>query len=237
MRVEVLDSIGAVAERAAAVVAGYVERNPTAAIGWPTGATVVPLYASLAERVARGALDLSRTRGINLDELLIPTDDERSFASYMRRHAAEKIGLKADRCDIPRAGVDPSAECSRYDSAIEAVGGLGLAILGVGVDGHVAYNLPGPRVGPTHVVELDDAVADTLGIAAGERPLRAITLGMDALEGAESVLILATGEAKREAVRALVEGGSSSEWPCARLREHRHLTVLLDEMAASGVAR
>lgn len=217
---------------AADVIAAVVDRHPEAVIGWPTGRTPVPLYEELARRYSAGAVDLSPTFGFNLDELLLPADDPRSFAAFMRRHAWERIGLDPERCDIPRGDADPEEECRRYDAAIAAAGGLDLAVLGVGVDGHVAYNLPGPAVAKTHVVEVPESVADELDVEEAARPLRAITMGLGPITEAERLLVMATGEHKRKAVQTLIEGPEDPAWPCSLLRDHENLTLLLDRAAA-----
>lgn len=237
MRVDVLDGPTPVAEAASEAVAELVESRPEAVIGWPTGRTPIPLYDELARRYAEGSIDLSRTVGFNLDELLLPADDPGSFAAYMWRHAWERIGLDRSRCDIPRADADPETECRRYDAAIEAAGGLDLAVLGLGTDGHVAYNLPGPPVAGTHVVEVPEKVADDLGIEAAARPLRAISMGLRPIREARRLLVMATGEHKRRAVRALVEGPETPAWPCSLLRDHADLTLLVDRAAAGGRGR
>ena len=92
-------------------------------------------------------------------------------------------------------------------------------MLGVGADGHVAYNLPGTARAEAHVVELPAAVADALGVPAVERPLRALTLGLGALLRARRLLLLATTPDKTAAVRALIEGPEDPHWPCTALRE------------------
>ena len=233
MRVLVCDSTGEVAAAAAELVREAVSWRPQAVIGWPTGRTAVPLYDELARLKAEGGLDLSQTRGFNLDELMLPQDDPNSFASFMRRHAGERIGLDPSRCDIPRSNADPAEECRRYDDAIAAAGGLDLAVLGVGVDGHVAYNLPGEEVKETHLVVVPDQVTDVIGVSEEFRPLRALTMGMRALKSARQVLVMATGERKREAIEAMIHGPADPAWPCSLLRQHPDLTLILDGAAAA----
>lgn len=232
MRLQVLDTPLAVAAAAAEIVAETVDRQPEAVIGWPTGNTAVPLYDELARLHADGELDLSGVRGFNLDELILPRGDPHSFAAFMRRHAWGRTGLDPARCDIPQADADPAEECRRYDAAIGAAGGLDLAVLGVGADGHVAYNLPGTPVAGTHAVEVPEAVAEDLGIPSESRPLEALTIGMQTLKEAARLLIMATGEHKRRAVRALIEGPRDPAWPCSLLRDHDDLILVVDRAAS-----
>lgn len=227
MRVLTFATVAETVHRAADLVAAAVAERPDLVLGLPTGKTVVPLYGELASRSSRGEIDLARARAFNLDELLLPRAHVGSFRHFMERHGWAAIGLDPGRCAIPDPEADPDAECGRYQSALEEAGGFDLAILGVGADGHVAYNLPGPPREATHLVELGDALAESLGVPSGQRPLRAITVGMGALRSAGRLLMLATGAEKARAVRALVEGPADPAWPCSLLRDHPRFDLLL----------
>jgi glucosamine-6-phosphate deaminase len=150
----------------------------------------------------------------------------------MEAHAWSRIGLDRARCSIPDPGADPAIECARYEAELVAAGGLDVAVLGVGADGHVAYNLPGPPHAEAHVVELPDSAAESLGIAPADRPLRAVTLGLGALLRARRLLLLATTEEKAPAVHALAEGTEDPRWPCTLLRQHPQLDLVLTPEAA-----
>lgn len=227
MRVLSFATVAETVHSAADLVAAAVAEKPELVLGLPTGKTVVPLYGELASRQSRGEIDLSRARAFNLDELLLPRAHVGSFRHYMERHGWAAIGLDPGRCAIPDPEADPDAECRRYQSALEEAGGFDLAILGVGEDGHVAYNLPGPPREGTHVVELGDRLAESLAVPSAQRPLRAITVGMGALHAAGRLLMLATGPEKARAVRALVDGPVDPGWPCSLLRDHPCFDLLL----------
>lgn len=235
MRVLTFESTEAVARAGADVLAGEVARTPDLAIGLPTGRTMVAFYDELARRHGCGELDLSRARGFNLDELLLPADHAASFRAFMERHAWGRTGLVRERCEIPDPAADPVAECARYDRVVASAGGLDLVFLGVGADGHVAYNLPGSSLEEAHVARVPAAVADALDVPAPLRPLRAITLGFGPLRAARRLVLLATTPEKAPAIRALVEGPEDPEWPCTRLRQHRRFDVLLTRAAARAV--
>lgn len=232
MRILTFESEEEAAAAVADLVASAVHQRPELVLGLPTGRTPIPLYTELARRHRAGALDLRRARAFNLDELLLPAWHPASFARYMEEHAWGRIGLERGRCEIPRSGPDPEGECRRYSAALARAGGFDLAILGLGEDGHVAYNLPGPPQEEAHVVEVPDRVAEQLGIPREQRPLRAITLGLGALSAARQLIVLATGAPKARAVRALLDGPEDEAWPCTLLREHARLWVVLDQEAA-----
>jgi glucosamine-6-phosphate deaminase len=154
----------------------------------------------------------------------------------MERHAWGRTGLARERCDIPDGSAsDLDAECRRYEDAIAAAGGLDLALLGVGTDGHVAYNMPGPLHLPTHVTRLPDGLAASLGVPPEDWPLRAITMGIGTIRSARRILVLATGEAKATAVRMLARGPEDPEWPCSFLARHESVDLLADPGAAAGL--
>jgi glucosamine-6-phosphate deaminase len=220
------------AAAAARSVAAAVAANPELVLGLPTGRTAVPFYDELAHLHRAGALDLAHVRAFNLDELLLPPGHPKSFRAYMEKHAWGRIGLDRTRCSIPDPGADPVLECARYEAELAAAGGFDLAVLGIGADGHVGYNLPGPPQAEAHVVELPESVADSLDVPAGDRPLRALTLGLDALVRARRLLLLATTAEKERAVRALIEGPEDPRWPCTALRGHPDLDLVLTAEAA-----
>jgi len=157
VRRHVHDDAGAVARAAAFLLGEEVIAQREIVLALPTGRTPLPFYDELARRKAGGRIDLTLARGFNLDELVLPKGDPRTFRAFMEQHAWGRTGLRRDRCDIPDgAAPDLESECLRYERAITDAGGIGVAILGVGVDGHIAYNMPGPVTLPTHVMRLPD---------------------------------------------------------------------------------
>jgi glucosamine-6-phosphate deaminase len=235
-RLQVLEDAAEVARAAADVLAEVVARRPDLVLALPTGRTPIPLYRELARRDEQGRISLGHARGFNLDELVLPREDPRNFHSFMAQHVWVHTGLRRDRCDIPDGQApDLEAECRRYEDAIASAGGLDLALLGVGVDGHVAYNMPGPVSLPTHVVRLPDGLASSLGLPPESWPLRAITMGIGTIRAARALVVLATGASKAGAVRALLEGAEDPQWPCSFLGRHPSLRVLADQAAASAL--
>ncbi|MEO8362524.1 MAG: glucosamine-6-phosphate deaminase [Vicinamibacteria bacterium] len=233
MKIEILPSPGDVAERGASLLAGEVERNPRLVVALPTGRTPVEMYRLLAERRAQGRFDFSAATTFNLDEVLLPKAMPQTFFQFMLKHVWEPLGVAEERRFIPDGeAADPEAECVRYESAIAKAGGLQIAFLGIGADGHIAYNLPRQVKPRTHVMTLDDATLATLG---GEvpGPVRGITMGVETILDAPKLVLLATGGSKAEALRRMRDDPKSAEWPCTSFRDHRGLLVLADEAAAS----
>ena len=232
----ILDDSAAVARAAADLLAEEVAAQSEIVLALPTGRTPIPFYDELAARHAAGRLDLARARGFNLDEIVLPRHDPRTFRAFMEQHAWGRTGLRRDRCDIPDgAAPDLEAECLRYERALTDAGGIGVAILGVGVDGHIAYNMPGPMRLGTHVTRLPDGLAASLAVPPGDWPLRAITMGIGTIRAARRILVLATGESKVTAVQRLVHGPDDPHWPCSFLHTHPNLDLIADRAAASSL--
>ncbi len=236
MEVVVQPDLGTVAAAAADHIAKVTSARSGCTLALPTGRTAVPLYRELERRHQKAQIDLSGTRTFNLDELILPTEHPASFHSFMKRHAWERIGLLPEHCDIPSGTAPPGLECERYDRALAAASPLDLVILGIGADGHIAYNLPGQTADDTHIVELPSALADTLGFPDAYRPPRAITMGLRPILASTQVLLLAAGPAKAQAISQITSGGSAERWPAARLASHRNLILVLDPEAAAGTA-
>ena len=236
VRMHVFEHAEDVARAAADLLGEEVSAQREIALALPTGRTPIPFYDELAARHVSRRLDLSRARGFNLDELVLPPEDPRTFRTFMARHAWARTGLRRERCDLPNgAAGDLEAECLRYERAITEAGGLGVAILGVGVDGHIAYNMPGlVRLG-THVTRLPDGLAASLAVPPEDWPLRAITMGIGTIRAARRILVLATGESKTTAVQRLVRGPDDPHWPCSFLHTHPHLDLVADRAAASAL--
>ena len=231
MELSVFPAPEAVATAAADRVERLLAAKPDASIALPTGRTPLPFYEELARR-SREGLELGRVRVFNLDELVLPRDDPRSFFAYMRVHAFGPSSLDEKLADIPSGEArDIPAECARYEGAVRDAA-LDLAVLGVGADGHVAYNLPDATAEATHSVTLPDRIADDLEIPKAARPLGAITMGMGTIRNAHSLLMLATGTGKRTPVDALRRGSRAPELPCTALLGHPRFELLADQAAA-----
>ena len=229
MKLEWLDGAAALARRAAAEVANLCRSRPDAVLALPTGGTPLGMYAELVRLHRAGEVSFRAARFFDLDEYAgLSADDENSYACYLRRNFLSQVDADPDRIRLLRGDApDPLAECRAYDAAIAAAGGLDLAVLGLGVNGHVAFNEPGVdwSLG-THRVAL---AASTLE-RAGDWPVptHGLTMGLGTLRQARAVLLLAAGEGKEAALAALLRGCSDPAWPDTALLDHPRLLVLAD---------
>ncbi|MEB3264151.1 MAG: 6-phosphogluconolactonase [Synechococcus sp.] len=242
---QVLPDPEAVAERVSALV--LEERLAASGTGLPlglaTGRTMEPVYARLVERAAAlPAADRRRLRegwrSFNLDEYVgLPPSDPRSFAAAMAAQLVEPLGLDPARVLLPRGtAADPAAEARRYGAALVEAGGLGLQLLGLGLNGHVGFNEPPcAATASCRCVVLDPATraqnAAAFGGDAGAVPSRAITLGLAEILAARRLVLVVTGAAKAVVLRRLLEEPPLPELPASWLRGHPDCQLLVDRAA------
>jgi glucosamine-6-phosphate deaminase len=182
-------------------------------------------------------------RTFNLDEFDgVSPEHTGSFRRYMEQHLFAAVGLPASQIGFLRGDTgDAAAECARYDQAIASAGGIDLLVCGLGANGHIGFNEPGPVLwGPTHVAALHPetraANATCFGGAVDAVPARALTMGMTAILQARRILVLATGRSKAAAVAAMHHGPLTTTLPASWLQVHAAVDVLLDPAAATALA-
>ena len=225
---------------AADAVAAAIHHAPEAAIAVPTGSTPLPMFEELVGRVRRGELDLSRAHLYCLDEYLgVTADDPNSLTGWLRRAFLEPAGVDPTRIHVvPAADADPAAAAARYEAELAERGGLALAVLGLGPNGHVAYNEPGTDAeSRTRIVSLTpESIAQASAYWEGELPIpeRAITVGVGTLREARRIVLIVSGAAKADILRRALQEPMSDAVPASWLRlEGERLTVIADEAAAS----
>jgi glucosamine-6-phosphate deaminase len=234
MQLEWTDSAEAFATRAASHVAALLAEAPAAAIALPTGSTPIGLYARLRAMAASGEVTVSAAQYFNLDEYVgVAPTDRHSFAAFLRRHFLGEVDVPPAHIRLLRGDApDIAAEAAAHDAAVAARGGLDLAILGLGANGHIAFNEPGaPWDAGTHVVPLTEAtrIANAAYFPDGfQVPSHGLTMGIGMIRAARRVLLMVTGAAKAEALGALLAGRPNPDWPVTALIDHPQLTVIAD---------
>ena len=204
----------------------------------PTGNTPRPVYAELVRLHAAGEVSFARATVFNLDEYVgLPLGHPASFRRFLSEALLEHVDLPPERAHAPSATeTDLDAAAAAYERAIADAGGIDLALLGIGRNGHIAFNEPGAAFDSrTRVVTLSEATrgANASAFGAAPVPRQAITVGIATLLEARRCVLLATGAAKAEAVEQAFEGSVSEQVPASALRRHPNLTAVLDRAAAS----
>jgi glucosamine-6-phosphate deaminase len=241
VEVIVLGSPALVCLRAAGMVARILRANPAAVLGLPTGNTPRALYAELARSHAAGELSFSRASGFALDEYVgIAPDHPGAFRRYLDETFYGAVDLPSERAHFPDGRAkDLPAACARYEAEIAAAGGLDLVVLGLGADGHIAFNEPTSSFGSrTRLETLTDETraANQAGFGAEPVPRHAITIGIATILEARRCLLLAFGAAKASAVAQMIEGPLTARVPASALQLHPHATILVDEAAATALS-
>ncbi len=231
------DRIGLVG---ADVVAEHILDNPSAVLGLATGSSPVRVYEELGRRVDSGQLTLSGCSAFLLDEYLgLPEGHPESYRQVIERDFVDRVDIDSSRVlALDGSATDVTAACADYEERIAAAGGVEVQVLGVGSNGHIAFNEPGTSLAArTQVKMLTERTrrdnARFFDDDVDAVPQHCLTQGIGTILEARHLVLIALGDGKAEAVQQLVEGPVSALWPVSALQLHPHVTVLLDEAAAS----
>jgi glucosamine-6-phosphate deaminase len=209
-------------------------RDPVLAL--PTGNTMIPFYRIAAE--CEEKLNINRWRAFNLDEYYPIHDQNRnaSFRSYMEQYFYSRLSMLPKETNfLNGATLDLHAECANYEKKIEAAGGIDLCILGLGTNGHIAFNEPGSEFdSQTRAVELHPQTL--MANFRGDAPFtHAMTMGMGTILKAKKIFVVALGKNKANAVKAALIDEPARTLPASVLKTHPDVTWFLDQEASSLV--
>lgn len=238
---------------AAKMIAELVQNKPDCVLGLATGGTPIGTYAELSKMHKEG-LDFSKVRTFNLDEYLgvgidlsKPYSMDQSYARFMYEELFCHINVKKENIHIPNGlAKDPEEFCRSYEDEIKKAGGVDLQLLGIGGDGHWAFNEPGSSLSSRTRVEtlnkhtLDDnyeAFYKNAGISRDQMPHYAITMGIGTILEAKCVLMLANGTKKAEIISKALEGPVTTDVTASAIQVFKGTaTVILDRAAASKLS-
>jgi glucosamine-6-phosphate deaminase len=237
----VVEDADGIARIGADLVAGAIAANPAASVVAATGNSPMGLYAEIAARRRSGRVDTTRLTAFQLDEYLgIEAGDRRTLLGWMRRSFIDPLAIGDDRVvRLPTVG-DLETACAAFDRELTERGGLDLAILGLGPNGHLGFNEPPSDAGaPTRVVELSPATIEANARYWGdpaEVPALAVTMGMAPLLAARAIVLVVTGPAKHAIVRRALEGPVGPTVPASFLQAAEgDVTVVVDRSAWGDV--
>jgi glucosamine-6-phosphate deaminase len=237
-RISILENGDAVAREAARRVAAVLRRRGERRLLLASGKTMVPVYRELIRLHRDGLAPFRRARVFALDELAVPPEDPRSFRAFFERHLISRVALPADRLETLRGNAaDPNTECRRYERRLRR-GRPDLALLGIGVNGHVAYLEPGRAIPPvTSPVRLSATTRRELAAdGVSPAPRTALTVGIETILRSREILLVVSGRRKALAIAAALAGPITPRRPASFLLLHPRLTVLLDRAAAGSLS-
>lgn len=232
-----MEDTAALATAAADLVVEAVEARPDAVLLAATGETPMGCYARLAGR----PLNSSRVRVAQLDEYVgVGEDDPRSLYSWMRRSLCDPLAIDVERIIRLAPDGDGPLACQAYDAAVSAAGGVDLAILGLGPNGHLGFNEPPTDAGdPTREVALTPASLESNARYWPELPVpeRARTAGMDLILAARRVMLLVSGARKADILRRMLDAEPNRWLPASWLHLHPDAIVIADGAALGETPR
>lgn len=225
--------------KAANIISAQVIIKPDSVLGLATGSTPEGTYKQLVEWYNKGDLDFKNVKAVNLDEYKgLSKDNDQSYAYFMRKHLFDHINIDLNNTYIPNGlEEDAQKECNRYNNVIKSLGGVDLQLLGIGGNGHIGFNEPGEAFEKeTHCVKLTD---DT--IKANSRffsnldlvPKFAYSMGIKNIMQAKSILLIASGKSKAEALYKAIYGEIVPSVPASILQLHNNVTIVADDDALS----
>ncbi len=250
MNIVIRENYEQMSKHAAEVIASYVKSKPDCVLGLATGSTPIGTYQELIKLYNNG-LDFSQVKTFNLDEYLgiginldKPYNEDQSYARFMYEELLKHINIKKENTLVPNGlSKDPENFCKWYEEEIKKAGGIDLQLLGIGGDGHWAFNEPGSslqsrtRVEPLTQQTLDDnyeSFYKKAGFSRDDMPRFAITMGIGTILEARNILMIANGEKKASVVAKAIEGPITSQITSSAIQLHSgKVTVVLDEGAAS----
>lgn len=233
MKTEICNKTEALVEAAVSIIASQLAGKPESVLALACGETMRPVWAALAACCAAGELSLQKARILCVTEFC-GAEEAKTCRHALTQGLITKTDADPVNCFFP----DPDAPAA-YDALIESLGGIDLAVLGIGENCHIGYNEPGTLFDThTHVQKLTDRTKRQLlkrAFTENDMPERAVTMGIKDLTHARNILVLAAGEDKAAAVFQMLYAKNTSYIPAAYLQIPPEVTVLLDEAAASKI--
>lgn len=238
MKLIVVDNYEKMSKIAAYEFAKIIKEKPDAVLGLATGGSPVGMYKELIRMYENKELDFSKVTTVNLDEYIgLNPEHEQSYRNFMNKNLFNHINVNMERTFIPNGlAKDLEVECKEYDKKIMELGGIDIQLLGVGNNGHIAFNEPDDELySETHIISL---TKNTIKANArffdniNDVPKRAITMGVGGIMKAKKIILIASGSSKAEAIKGLLSGKVTTENPASMLQMHRDVIVIVDKEAA-----
>ena len=240
MKIIVCENYAEISARAAELIADLVKAKPDCVLGLATGSTPVGMYKELIAKNTAGEISFKDVTTYNLDEYYpIEPTHEQSYRYFMNVNLFDHIDIDKAKTFVPNGLTEnPEEEGAAYDAAIEAAGGVDLQVLGIGQNGHIAFNEPDDAlIAGTHITSLtDDPIeANSRFFASKEDvPTRAFTMGIGSIMKAKKIILLANGANKHAAIAQMLDDKITTQCPATILKAHPDVYLFCDKAAYEG---
>ena len=224
---------------ASRIFAAQITLKPESVLGLATGSTPVGMYNELVEMYKEGRVDFSKVRTVNLDEYAgLDGSNDQSYRYFMNHNLFDHINIDKDNTNVPNGvAADLQAECERYEQVVADMGGVDIQLLGIGNNGHIAFNEPCEEFPEkTHIVDLTQNTIEANArffSSMDEVPKKALTMGIGTIMKAKKIVLLANGAKKAQTIYDTVYGPITPKVPASVLRLHTDVTIFADEEAAA----
>lgn len=238
MRLIIAKNYEELSKKAAEIIVEVINKKPNAVLGLATGSSPVGLYKEIIKMNKNGEIDFSKVTTVNLDEYLgLSGEHPQSYRYFMNEKLFNHINIDKHNTHVPNGlANDAEEENRRYDEKIKELGGTDIQLLGVGSNGHIAFNEPANElVFGTHLTDLTNETIEANSRffnSKYEVPTKAFTMGLGGIMKAKKILVIASGENKAEAVKGMLKGNITTLLPASILQLHHDVTVIIDEAAA-----
>ncbi len=238
MNIIVVKNYDEMSKKAFEIMKAVLVGKQNAVLGLATGSTPIGLYKEMIADHEAGGVSYADVSAFNLDEYMgLDYSSNQSYVYFMRENLFDHIDIKLENTNIENGkAADPAAECERYN-ALLAENTVDLQVLGIGSNGHIAFNEPGTAFDSvTHVVDLtENTIKDNSRLfkSIDEVPKKAFTMGLANIMAAKKILVLANGANKAKAVYGMARGEVTENVPASILQNHADCTLICDEAAAS----
>ena len=232
MKIIEVDSYDKLSRQAANIISAQVIIKPNCVLGLATGSSPIGTYKQLIEWYEKGDIDFSEVTSVNLDEYVgLSGDNELSYRYFMNHNLFNHINIKKENTFVPNGCAENLVkEGADYDKNIEALGGIDLQLLGLGLDGHIGFNEPDICfTKSTHIVDLHESTIKANARffkSESDVPKQAITMGMISIMQAKKILLIASGEQKAEILKKAFFGPITPQIPASILQLHPDITVI-----------